>query len=233
MHSHVWLFLFSPAHYIIWPSLHFKLICIIYRVWRQIKYTKILWKEEHTYDTSQFSLVYKPFLLFNLFLTVMSETSVLHLQTFRLLFSQLPLHRKDQTWAQCSNRNYMTTAGIPLCTTCSLYFFPLYQSRKQIILPQHKTVRSQHSTTAFSFFSGNILPYSLLSLFVQLPVDRSFNIYSFEIPPLDTFLQFVKTILSPILIQSKYRSFHVGELWKIKHVTSAVALLNLSTKNNL
>lgn len=56
-------------------------------------------------------------------------------------------------------------------------------------------------------------------------MDRSLNIYSFETSPLDNFLQFVETILSPILTQSKYRSFHVGEIWKIKHAAPAVTLL--------
>lgn len=56
-------------------------------------------------------------------------------------------------------------------------------------------------------------------------MDRSLNIYSFETSPLDNFLQFVETILSPILTQSKYRSFHVGEIWKIKHAAPTVTLL--------
>lgn len=158
----------------------------------------------------------------------MSETSVLHLQSPALFFSQLPFYRK--IWAQCSNHDYANTAGLALRTTCRLCLSPLHQSRKCITLPELGTTECPAS--AFSFFTGNIVPYSLLSFFVQVIIAA----YGQKLGHLliwNSSLRYFFLICRDLFSCKVNRSFHVGEIGEIKHATPARILLKLSTKYSI
>lgn len=114
-------------------------------------------------------LVYKPFLLFNLFLAwcprcLYITSSVSQPPFFPAALAQKGSDLSSVLWPWLRKYSRENTAQPAGCT----FSPPHMKSRKCIIFAtaEHKTATSQCSTIAFSFFLGNILPYSLLFLFV-------------------------------------------------------------------